>query len=116
MYYRIKNRFEVDLLRNLLLDNNVPSIVLERMYEITDILDSNYGTERSSTAMGGYLLFFPTKEDFINSSPTILENYNVDADLYEYDDLLSSSADNISWREKLYLLSSDDSLIFMYMK
>lgn len=115
MYYRLKNRFEVDLLRDVLLENNVPIIVLERMCEITDILDLNYGTERSSTAMGGYLLFFPTKEDYITAAPTILENYNMDADLFEYEDVLSTTED-ISWREKLYLLSSDDSLIFMYMQ
>lgn len=113
MYYRIKNRFEVDLLRDVLLKNDVPIIVLERMCEITDILDSNYGSERSSTAMGGYLFFFPTEEDYINTAPIVLQNYNIDSTLYEYDDVLAPT-ENMSWREKLYLLSSDDSLTFMY--
>lgn len=114
MYYRIKNRFEVDLLHDTLQKHNIPAIVQERMYEITDILDSNYGIDRSSSAMGGYLLLFPTKEDYLNAAPTVLENYHIDSSLYEYDDALST--ENIGWREKLYLLSSDDSLIFMYMQ
>ena len=113
MYYRIKNKFEVDFLNNIASSKNIPAIVLERMNEITDILDTNYGTTRSSTAIGGYILFFPTKEDYINFAPVIYENYNIDSSLYEYDDVLVST-ENMSWKERLFLQSSDDSLVFIY--
>ena len=49
----------MNLLHDIFLKSHVPEIVIDRMSEITDILDSNYGIQRSSTAMGGYLLFFP---------------------------------------------------------
>lgn len=115
MYYRIKNNFEMNLLHDIFLKSHVPEIVIDRMSEITDILDSNYGIQRSSTAMGGYLLFFPTKEDYNNDVPIIMHNYNIESNLFEYDDILDST-ENINWREKLYLLSADDSLIFIYMQ
>lgn len=113
MYYRIKNKFELDFLKNIETANIIPSIVLDRMSDVLDILDTNYGTTRASNAMGGYILFFPTKEDYLNIAPIIYENYNIDSSLYEYDDELAST-ENMSWKEKLYLLSSEDSLIFIY--
>lgn len=96
-----------------LLSQNVPTAVIDRMYEITDILDSNYGALRSSTSMGGYLLFFPSVKDYVITSPAIFENYNIDSTLPEYTDDLDT-VENINWREKLYLLGSDDSLVFIY--
>lgn len=115
MYYRIKNRFEVDLMKEELIANGVPIPVIDRMYEVTDILDSNYGYQRSASSMGGYLLFFPTAKDYLTASPAIFENYNIDSTLSEYDDVLASTQD-MNWREQLYLLGSDDSLVFMYMQ
>lgn len=113
MYYRLKNQFEAEFLKDVVTNNNIPLIVLERMHDVLEILDTNYGTSRTSSAMGGYVLFFPTKESYLEYAPTIYQHYNIDSTLYEYDDELSST-DNMSWREKLYLLSSDDSLIFIY--
>ena len=98
-----------------LISNNVPDTVINRMYEVMDILDSNYGSQRSSSSMGGYLLFFPTTKDYLTATPAIYENYNIDSTLSEYDDVLVTTQ-NINWRERLYLLGSDDSLIFMYMQ
>lgn len=115
MYYRIKNRFEVDLMKEELISSHVPDAVIDRMYEVTDILDSNYGSHRSSGSMGGYLLFFPTAQDYLTTSPIIFENYNIDSTLSEYDDVLASTQ-NMNWREQLYLLGSDDSLVFMYIQ
>ena len=118
MYYRIKNKFEVDLLHPELERNNVPSIIQDRMLEITDVLDSDYGATRSSTAYGGYVLYFPTCDDYSIMAPVILQNYNIDPNLAEYDDLLwsSTAGTELEWHEELFLMSSEDSLVFIFPK
>ena len=115
MYYRIKNRFEVDILRIELQSTNVPSIVVDRMCEIMDILDYNYGQSRHPNSYGGYLFFFPTAMEYKNLASVILQNYMIDPELYEFDEALSESQD-MNWRERLYLLSSEDSIVFMYQQ
>lgn len=115
MYYRIKNKFEVDMLCTELQSSEIPTCVIERMNEVAEILDDNYGAERSSKCYGGYLLFFPTSSDYNMYAPVIMQNYGIDPNLYEFDDILSETQ-NKNWRERLYLLSSDDSLVFIYMQ
>lgn len=113
MYYRLKNEFEVDLFKNDLQRRNIPSIIIDRMSEIANVLDSDYGINRSSTAYGGYILFFPTTEDYKAMSPIVLQNYHVEPELSEYDDCLCTSS-VVEWHEVLYLLSSEDSLVFIF--
>lgn len=113
MYYRLKNQFEAEFLYDVASNNNIPHIVLERIQDVLEVLDTSYGIARTSNAMGGYVLFFPTKESYLDYAPAIYQHYHIDSTLYEYDDELTST-ENMSWREKLYLLSSEDSLIFIY--
>ena len=83
------------------------------MKEITGILDENYTTTRSSHAYGGYVLFFPNAMDFNNLAPKIMEEYNINPDLYEFEYKFTESQDS-NWTERQYLLSSDDALVFIY--
>ena len=85
------------------------------MMEDIDILDAAYGVERQAYSMGGYLLYFPTEEDYKTSLRTLAEVYRFDPCIYEFDDSIwEEPKSGIVWKRRLYLLSSDDALVMFY--
>lgn len=85
------------------------------MEELIAVLDGAYGSCRGAFDMGGYILFFGDIQTYENHISKIMEFYHLDKDLYEYSKQIEGTADStIQWREELYLLSSDDSLVLIY--
>lgn len=115
MYFRLKNKMDVELLVNSMLTDPKYQLLKNRLYEISDILDFNYGEYRGETDMGGYILYFPDKASYKAMIPKLEEFYHIDKDCYEYEDTYSEP-DNYAFCEDLYLLSSDDALVFVYPK
>ena len=65
--------------------------------------------------MGGYLLYFPTEEDYQSSLNTLAEVYHFDPWIYEFDDSIWEEPKvKCVWKRRLYLLSSDDALVLIY--
>lgn len=91
------------------------SLLMDRINEITEMLDSNYSGQRSSKDYGGYILFFPTKEGYDSMIEKILRYYNLDFSLSEYEEIIGErTIGNTEWHEQMWLLSSDDALICIH--
>ena len=113
MYYRIKNQIDAFALAEDIRCSN--SILSDRIREIAEMLDENYSGHRGSRDWGGYILFFPTKEGYENQIEKILRYHHLDPALYEYEEIIGECAiGNVRWHEKLWLLSSEDALVFIF--
>lgn len=118
MYYRIMNRLDADALSTKICKDNVEEkIVADRINELIEILDDAYGEHRNSYAMGGFIFYFPDEDTYEREYANILEFYHLNASDYEYSDLIGNAAiQEKEWREELFMLSSDDSLVFIHPK
>ena len=117
MYYRIKNQLDAEFLsEEIARTGNYPSIIADRIVEITNILDDAYGANRSEYDMGGYVLLFPNTENYSNCVNRILEFYHLKLDDCEYSERIGEQIldGGRAWNEDLYLLGSDDSLVLIY--
>ena len=114
MYQRLMNKLDVDIWSRDIKEN-VDSIVIRHVKEQITVLDDAYGSNRGSHDMGGYILFFSDYKDYENCVDKILDFYNLDKELYEYSDCINEKSNNkIKWFEELYMLSSDEALIFIH--
>lgn len=52
------------LQRELLQSETVPRTVIDRMGEVIQTIDDNYGAERSCFDYGGYILYFPNEQTY----------------------------------------------------
>ena len=87
----------------------------DKMMEDIEILDTTYGVGRESYSMGGYLLYFPTENDYKASLDTLAQVYHFDPWIYEFDDSIWEEQDTgCVWKRRLYMLSSDDALVMIY--
>ncbi len=115
MYYRIMNQLDKEIFAE-----NHPKLnlqVLERLEEITQTLDSSYGSLRSSHSLGGFVLFFNSSHSYNNTFSKIVDYYHLDKDESEYSEVIAEDKEqNQEWWEELYLLSSDDALVFIHPK
>lgn len=115
MYQRIMNELDVDILAEELEEKGTDKAVISRLKELVTILDRNYGLCRGTADMGGYILFFEDIQDYQKYFERIISFYHLDRDLHEYAEVITDSKQSVTrWHEKLYLLSSDDSLVFIY--
>lgn len=115
MYYRLKNRLDFESLQEDIGEDNSLKIVSDRIEEIIDTLDDNYGAHRNSRAMGGYLLLFQSEENYEELKMQILSFYQLDIKDYEYSETLIEDKEyNVEWWEELYMLSSDDAIVIMH--
>ena len=115
MYYRLKNRLDFESLQEDIGEDNSLKIVSDRIEEIIDTLDDNYGAHRNSRAMGGYLLLFQSEENYEELKIQILSFYQLDIKDYEYSETLIEDQEyNVEWWEELYMLSSDDAIVIMH--
>lgn len=101
------------LQRELLQSEAVPRTVIDRMGEVIQTIDDNYGAERSCFDYGGYILYFPNEQTYRENISDIISFYHINADDYEYSNTISRG-EGKEWHETLYLLSSDDGLVLVY--
>ena len=113
MYYRLVDHCDIDVLSSEIIANE-PSLT-NRLREILTTLNDAYGERRKQSDLGGYILFFPTSDDYKNSIQTLYHFYNINPELYEYNGALTTE-NTQCWMEELFLLSSDYSLTFIYPK
>ncbi len=116
MYQRIMNNLDLSLLKKELLDKNDDKrFITDRMEELISVLCESYGVDRTSFAMGGYVLYFNTVQEYLDTKKEILDFYKLEDDDHEYEDVIGIDENNkTKWKERLYLLSSDDSLVFIF--
>ena len=115
MYYRLMNRLDYESLQEDMREDNPLKKVSDRIEEIIDTLDDNYGAQRNSKAMGGYLLLFQSEENYEELKMQILSFYQLDIKDYEYSETLIEDKEyNVEWWEELYMLSSDDAIVIMH--
>lgn len=116
MYYRIKNSLDAKALANKLYQEGAEMcLVADRLLEIINVLDGNYGSHRKPFDMGGYVLYFPATDVYQREIGNILDFYHINPDSYEYLETIGGKPVNgVEWKEELFLLSSDDSLVLVY--
>ena len=93
--------------KNQLLEvNNIPTEVIERMKEIIDILNENYGANRDiESDLGGYVVI---AENIIDIE--ILKQDKLKGLIPEYTDIIECS-EGVNWTSSLFLLSSDFAIV-----
>ncbi len=115
MYQRIKNRLDAGFLLEEMRIQGKDAFVGERIVELAGVLDDAYGAGRKANDMGGYILYFPDAQTYEDTVVDVWEFYHIEPTMYEYMECIGESASgNIQWIEKLFLLSSDDSLVLVY--
>ena len=113
MYYRLKNRLDYESLLEDIKENDSIQAVSDRVREIIETLDDNYGAHRNSKSMGGYLLLFQSEDNYEELKTPILSFYRLDDTDYEYSEVAVTDSD-IEWWEELFMLSSDDAIVIMH--
>ena len=114
MYLRFKNKPDLEGF-SVLFEEQGKKNLYEHMMEDIEILDTTYGVGRESYSMGGYLLYFPTENDYKTSLDTLAEVYHFDPWIHEFDDSIWKEQDTgCVWKRRLYMLSSDDALVMIY--
>lgn len=108
MYYMVKNKPDAEKAAALLQKRSGGSIVTERIKEVVGILDSAYGVNRMLSDYGGIVLAFPTRKDFDAGVKKVFSIFHLDGSMMEYREHTGG------WAEELYMLSSDNALVFMY--
>ena len=93
--------------KNQLLEvNNIPTEVIERMKEIIDILNENYGANRDiESDLGGYVVI---AENIIDIE--ILKQDKLQFLIPEYTDIIECK-EGVNWTSSLFLLSNDVALV-----
>ena len=115
MYQRIKNRLDAKLLLKEMREQGKNIYVGDRILELAGVLDDSYGAERKSNDMGGYILYFPDIQTYENTIAEIWKFYHIEPTMYEYKEHIGEREFlHVQWIEKLFLLSSDDSLVLVY--
>lgn len=114
MYLRLKNKLDLEGF-SALFGEGGKKPVFDKMMEDIQMLDAAYGVGRESYAMGGYLLFFPTEDDYKSSIDKLAEVYHFDPWIYEFNDSIwEDISTGVEWRRQHYQLSSDDALVMYY--
>lgn len=115
MYYRIKNKLDAKFIMKKIYLEGENFDVANRIVELIEILDGAYGENRKAFDMGGYILFFPDHNTYEKTIVDIWEFYHIEPTGYEYMDYIGDINQNgVKWIEKLFQLSSDDSLVLIY--
>lgn len=105
---------DMQLCKIELFSKGVDLSVIERMDEIVNRLDDAYNSKRTSRDMGGYIFFFDNEDWYKEVLPNVLEYYNLCKENCEYSEVINPSDSQIEWWEELYLMSSDDSIVFIH--
>lgn len=117
MYYRIKNSMDVQALLPELQKDKDTQLVGKRVEEIIERLSESYGDHRNSYAMGGYILFFTSQENYEKWHSHIMDFYRLGMEDYEYSEIVNENfVHDMEWWEELYLLGSDDALVMIHPK
>ena len=115
MYYRLKNRLDYESLVEDIKEDNPLQVVSDRVGEIIETLDDNYGAHRSSKSYGGYLLLFQSEENYEELKLDILSFYKFEDTDCEYSEMFVEDKESeTEWWEELYMLSSDDAIVIMH--
>lgn len=115
MYYRIKNRLDAKFLLDDMRESGKNVSVADRIMELAGIIDDAYGAGRKAYDMGGYVMFFPDVDTYEKTIVDIWEFYNIEPREFEYAEYIGEPEfSGIQWVEKLFQLSSDDSLVLVY--
>lgn len=120
-YFRIMNQLDADMVCTDMLGkitgelSGSAKIVSERICQLANILDTNYGADRGAYSMGGYVLYFPDIDSYRTWIDKVYMFYNINPEFAEYEDVVCNvSSDDMVWKEKLFMLSSDDSITIIF--
>lgn len=96
-------------------DLGLPMLLQERLREVLETFDENYGADRQHEAdLGGYCVVFPRMaEEERGEYETILQKYHIQQEEREYRDELVRE-NGLVWIEELFILSADYGIVFFY--
>lgn len=96
-------------------DLGLPMLLQERLREVLETFDENYGADRQCEAdLGGYcVVFSQMTEEEREEYKTILQKYHIQQEEHEYRDELVKE-NGLLWIEELFILSADYGIVFFY--
>jgi hypothetical protein len=112
MYFRIKYDYEVKALRK---SCSEPSMnrVYDAIEEKLEILESAYTGYKAYDYYGGEVFLFTDTSDFAELFPMVCKQYKLQEEQEEYTDVIVR-AEGVCWREKLYMLGSEYSVVMVF--
>lgn len=113
MYYILKDMEDAEILSEEIIQEDGAVEVAGRIKEIISMLDSSYGVCRKVYSMGGYVYYFPDSSTYAYLADRLYRLYHINPEDYEYSDIICEN-NGVEWHEKLFMLSSDDSIVFIY--
>ena len=99
MIINIWKKQDLDLVKEL------PTEVISVIETTIEILDENYGTERTTEDLGGYVVIAENIVDI-----EIMKQDKLQGLIPEYTDIIECS-EGVNWTSSLFLLSSDFAIV-----
>ncbi len=120
MYLRIMNRLDVscmgETIKREIKNPHVSEAVFERVSHSIAVLDDAYGKERKAFDMGGFVFLLTDTHDSEYMRSQILDCYALSEENSEYTEEICKGAGQEVWQEEMYLRSSDDAVVIIYVK
>ena len=113
MYFRLKNKLDLEILEPELKSLVSSDIVIDRVNDVLDIYDTSYMPNRTPNDMGGYVLLFTDEQQYKDSIQKIYDLHNIDSDSFEYSDVIVKDNRNV-WKEELFLYATETSIVIIH--
>lgn len=114
------NRLDVSCMGETIhkvIDNpKISEVIYNRICHSISILDNAYGERREAFAMGGFVFLLTDIRNAKYMRREILDCYALSEENSEYTEEICREKDNTIWQEELYLRSSDDAIVIIYVK
>lgn len=119
MYARIVNELDYkwlqEYIRGEISVKNVADVVMNKIENIVQSLDTCYGSARSASDMGGNVFVLTDDSVSMQQYEDILQSYHILKDAEEYSDIICRE-DNKEWLCDLYMIGSDDAIVIIYVR
>ncbi len=119
MYARIVNELDYkwlkEYIRGEISVKNVADVVMNKIENIVQSLDTCYGSARSASDMGGNVFVLTDDSVSMQQYEDILQSYHILKDAEEYSDIICRE-DNKEWLCELYMIGSDDAIVIIYVR
>lgn len=120
MYLRIMNQLDVscmgETIKKEIENPHVSETVFERVSHAVTVLDDAYGKGRKAFDMGGFVFLLTDTHDSKRMKSQILDCYALSEENNEYTEEICKGTGQEVWQEEMYLRSSDDAVVIIYVK
>ena len=99
-------------------EHKISNEVLKFIENVLDILDSNYGSERSIEDDGGYVALIIGRDSITTEEnyQEILDKHNLIKEYAEFEDVICSDVFGTVWCSDLYIVGNEYGISIIYKR